>query len=100
MIRPTGDKVLIEVDGQEKKTAGGLFLPVSSVVSKTTGTVRAVGDSEVITVKPGDRVIFVRGMGHRFQEPYTVKSGVGFSYTEYRAMLLIGFYDIEAVVTE
>jgi co-chaperonin GroES (HSP10) len=100
MIVPLLDNVLIKVDTAEAKSAGGLLLACMEPVVKNSGVVEAVGDSEVIKVKPGDRVIFEKGMGRRFNSP-VVREGVnGAKYTGQEAYILIGYFDILALVED
>jgi chaperonin GroES len=71
-IRPTGDRVLIkeEINDKEKKTASGIIIPV--IVNEDKGSKRgevvAVGTGRVedgktvpMTVKVGDNVLFQWG---------------------------------------
>jgi co-chaperonin GroES (HSP10) len=96
-MKPVLDNVLIKVDVVEVKSPGGLFLFSGELVVKNSGVVVAVGDSEVIRVKPGDHVLFEKGMGRRFDIPEKqVIEGVGF--TRQVPHILIAYYDIEAVI--
>lgn len=56
MVKAIMDRVFIRLD---KKTAsdGGILLPETVVNERTTGVVESVGE-EVLSVKPGDRVLF------------------------------------------
>ena len=45
MIRPLGDRVLIEPKEAETKTAGGLYIPDTAKEKPQQGTVVAVGES-------------------------------------------------------
>jgi co-chaperonin GroES (HSP10) len=100
VIFPVLDNVLVKIDVEEKKSQGGLFLVSEENVVKNTGVVEAVGDSEVIKVKPGDRVIFEKGMGRRFEVPVVREGMNGARYTEREEYLLIGYFDVLAVVVE
>ena len=72
-IIPIGDRVLIKPltdDGKEKKSAGGIIIPSSSVEDKVDrGTVIAVGEGRIdskgelveMKVKPGNKVLFQWG---------------------------------------
>jgi co-chaperonin GroES (HSP10) len=93
------DNVLIKVDVAEAKSPGGLILISEAPVVKNSGAVVAVGDSEVIKVKPGDRVLFEKGMGSRFEVPVERVEG-GVSYTAYESFMLIPYFEIAAVIEE
>ncbi|MFA4028599.1 MAG: hypothetical protein GDYSWBUE_000615 [Candidatus Fervidibacterota bacterium] len=70
-IKPLRDKVLIKVEEEEEKTAGGIYLPDTAKEKPQRGIVVAVGDGKVtdegkvipISVKVGDRVIFSKYAG-------------------------------------
>tara|TARA_R110002072_G_scaffold302978_1_gene490627 strand:+ start:31013 stop:31456 length:444 start_codon:yes stop_codon:yes gene_type:complete len=63
---PLGDRVVLQRDVAEDKTAGGIVLPDSARDKPQRGTVVAVGDGHVksdgtkieLTVKAGDKVLF------------------------------------------
>jgi len=59
-IKPLEDYVLIKIEKEEKKkTDSGIFLPESASEEKSQmGKVIAVGDSDKIKVKKGQKVIF------------------------------------------
>ena len=65
-FKPIGDRVLVEPNQQEEKTAGGLFIPDTAKEKPSEGKVVAVGagiyDSNgkriALDVKVGDRVLF------------------------------------------
>lgn len=65
-IVPLGDKVVIQREEAESKTAGGIVLPDSAKDKPQRGKVVAVGDGHTkddgskvpLTVKEGDNVIF------------------------------------------
>jgi len=99
-INPVNDQVLIKVDVQETKSKGGLFLAPSEPVAKNTGVVVAVGDSKVISVKPGDRVVFEKGMGRRFDVPVTEVSDNGLKWTTKESHILIPYFDVIGVERE
>lgn len=75
MIKPLGDKVIIEPDALEKKTKSGLLLPHELQTSFRTGIVKAVGPGLVTTniteislnnplsVKVGDKVMYENNIG-------------------------------------
>jgi len=65
-IQPLGDRVVVEREESESKTAGGIVLPDTAKDKPQKGTVISVGDGHVskdgkrnpLTLKAGDRVIF------------------------------------------
>ncbi|MGQ9488962.1 MAG: co-chaperone GroES [Armatimonadota bacterium] len=83
MLRPIGDKVVVEVFEEEEKTAGGIFLPDTAKKKPQEGRVVAVGPGRVlqdgtrapVLVKVGDRVIFSKYGGNEVEvdgKEYTV----------------------------
>ncbi|GAB6926971.1 co-chaperone GroES [Paenibacillus sp. JCM 10914] len=70
MIRPLGERVLVEPIEQEEATAFGIVLPDSAKEKPQEGKVIAVGSGSVkdgarvpLEVKEGDRVIFSKYAG-------------------------------------
>ena len=65
-IQPLGDRVVVEREESESKTAGGIVLPDSAKDKPSRGTVIAVGDGRLLDdgsrgalqVKIGDKVLF------------------------------------------
>src|SRR4051812_46249763 len=65
-IQPLGDRVVVEREASEERTAGGIVLPDSAKDKPTRGTVLAIGDGHVLDngqrskfqVKVGDKVLF------------------------------------------
>ena len=65
-IQPLGDRVVVEREEAESKTAGGIVLPDSAKDKPSRGTVIAVGDGRLLDdgsrgklqVKVGDKVLF------------------------------------------
>ncbi len=53
MIKPIGDRVVIELEKQEEKTGSGIILPDSAKEKQFQGRVVAVGKGEVLA--SGDR---------------------------------------------
>ena len=63
-IKPLGDRVLLKIVEAETKTASGLYIPETAQEKTQTGTVVAIGDDkDLITVKPGDKVMYDKYAG-------------------------------------
>ena len=63
MIRPLGDRVLIELVEQEETTDSGIVLPDSAKEKPQEGKVVAVGKDAEDEVKVDDRVIYSKYAG-------------------------------------
>ena len=71
MLRPLGDRIIIELVEVEEKTAFGIVLPDSAKEKPQTGKVVAVGTGRVLDngtqapldVKVGDEIIFSKFSG-------------------------------------
>ncbi len=71
MLKPLGNRVLLEVKKEEEKTASGLVLPDSAKEKPQTATVVAVGEGRVLDngqraameVSVGDTVVFEKYAG-------------------------------------
>jgi len=71
MLKPLADRVLVEVDVEESKTAGGILLPDTAQKKSQKGTVIAIGSGKVLDngerlpfeVAVGDRVLFAKYSG-------------------------------------
>lgn len=65
-LQPLGDKVVVERDTVEEKTAGGIYIPDSAKDKPSRGTIIAIGTGKLLDdgtrgslqVKKGDRVLF------------------------------------------
>jgi chaperonin GroES len=65
-LQPLGDRVVVEREESEAKTAGGIVLPDSAKDKPSRGTVIAIGDGRLLEdgtrsklqVKIGDKVLF------------------------------------------
>ncbi|MDN3019442.1 co-chaperone GroES [Neobacillus drentensis] len=71
MLRPLGDRIVIELVESEEKTASGIVLPDSAkekpqegkVVAVGTGRVLENGERVALEVAVGDRIIFSKYAG-------------------------------------
>ena len=76
MLKPLADRVLVEVDVEESKTAGGILLPDTAQKKSQKGTVIAIGSGKVLDngerlpfeVAVGDRVLFAKYSGVYIEE--------------------------------
>lgn len=95
MLRPLGDRIVIELVESEEKTASGIVLPDTAkekpqegkVVAVGTGRVLDNGERVALEVSVGDRIIFSKYAG----------TEVKYQGTEY---LIVRENDILAVVGE
>ena len=66
MIKPLADRVLVEAQEAETKTASGLFIPDSAKEKPQQGVIIAVGSGnkdEPMELKPGDKVMYGKYSG-------------------------------------
>ena len=76
MLKTLADRVLVEVDVEESKTAGGILLPDTAQKKSQKGTVIAIGSGKVLDngerlpfeVAVGDRVLFAKYSGVDIEE--------------------------------
>ena len=76
MLKPLAVCVLVEVDVEESKTAGGILLPDTAQKKSQKGTVIAIGSGKVLDngerlpfeVAVGDRVLFAKYSGVDIEE--------------------------------
>ena len=76
MLKPLADRVLVEVDVEESKTAGGILLPDTAQKKSQKGTVIAIGSGKVLDngerlpfeVAVGDRVLYAKNSGVDIEE--------------------------------
>jgi chaperonin GroES len=74
-LQPLGDRVVVEREASEERTAGGIVLPDSAKDKPARGQVVSVGEGRLLNdgtrgtlqVKPGDRVIFSSYAGETFK---------------------------------
>lgn len=65
-LQPIGDKIVVEREATEEKTAGGIYIPDAAKDKPSRGTVIAVGTGKLLDdgtrgemqVRKGDRVLF------------------------------------------
>jgi len=71
LLRPLGDRIIIELIEAEEKTASGIVLPDSAKEKPQEGKIVAIGTGRVLEngtrveldVKEGDRIIFSKYSG-------------------------------------
>ena len=59
-VKPLADRVIVKLEKNEAKTAGGIIIPDTAKEKTQTGVVIEVGpgtEKEKITVKAGDKVM-------------------------------------------
>jgi chaperonin GroES len=74
-LQPLGDRVVVQREESEEKTAGGILLPDTAKDKPARGTVISVGNGRLLEngnrgqlqVKVGDRVIFSSYAGETFK---------------------------------
>jgi chaperonin GroES len=74
-LQPLGDRVVIERESSEEKTAGGILLPDSAQDKPARGRIVSVGNGRLLDdgtrselqVQVGDRVIFSSYAGETFK---------------------------------
>jgi chaperonin GroES len=63
-VKPLADRVMVKLEKNEAKTAGGIIIPDTAQEKTLTGTVIEVGDDkEVIKVKAGQKVMYDKYAG-------------------------------------
>jgi len=65
-VKPLADRIMVKLDKNEAKTAGGIIIPDTAQEKTQQGTVVAVGtgtEKEKITVKNGDKVMYDKYAG-------------------------------------
>jgi chaperonin GroES len=74
-LQPLGDRVVLEREESETRTAGGIVLPDTAKDKPARGTVVSVGEGRLLDsgkrvalqVKVGDRVVFSSYAGDEFK---------------------------------
>ncbi|MCM3729700.1 co-chaperone GroES [Neobacillus cucumis] len=95
MLRPLGDRIVIELVESEEKTASGIVLPDSAKEKPQEGKVVAVGNGRVL--ENGERVALDVAVGDRIIFSKYAGTEVKFQGVEY---LILRESDILAVVGE
>ena len=65
-IKPLADRVLVQAEAAEEKTASGIIIPDTAKEKPQRGSIIAVGTGklgEPLTVKPGDTVLYGKYAG-------------------------------------
>jgi len=65
-VKPLRDRVMVKLEKNEAKTAGGIIIPDTAQEKTQQGTVVAVGpgtEEEAITVKNGDKILYDKYAG-------------------------------------
>jgi chaperonin GroES len=65
-IKPLADRVLVQAEAAEEKTASGIIIPDTAKEKPMRGTIIAVGNGkadEPMTVKAGDTVLYGKYAG-------------------------------------
>jgi chaperonin GroES len=70
---PLGDRLVVQREASEERTAGGILLPDSAKDKPTRGVIIAVGDGRILDngsraplqVKTGDKVLFTSYAGEQ-----------------------------------
>jgi chaperonin GroES len=65
-VKPLADRVMVKLEKNESKTAGGIIIPDTAQEKTQTGTVVSAGpgtEKEKITVSPGQKVMYDKYAG-------------------------------------
>ncbi|MDR1174371.1 MAG: co-chaperone GroES [Treponema sp.] len=65
-VKPLADRVLVKLEKNEAKTAGGIIIPDTAQEKTQQGTIAEVGpgtEKDPITVKPGQKVMYDKYAG-------------------------------------
>jgi chaperonin GroES len=74
-LQPLGDRVVVQREESEAKTAGGIVLPDTAKDKPTRGKIVSVGEGRLnkdgkrvaLQVKSGDRILFTSYAGEQFK---------------------------------
>ncbi len=67
MIKPLGSRVLIKQEEALEQTQSGIYLPNSAKEKPTVGEVIAIGSSDELEVKVGDKVMYQKFGGTKIE---------------------------------
>ncbi|OCA91914.1 co-chaperone GroES [Pseudobacillus wudalianchiensis] len=95
MLKPLGDRVIIELVESEEKTASGIVLPDSAKEKPQEGKIVAVGNGRVL--ESGERVALEVAVGDRII--FSKYAGTEVKY-EGKELLILRESDILAVTGE
>lgn len=84
-IKPLGENILIQPEKAESKTSAGIYLPETANQDRSQlGKVIAVGESDKIKVKAGQKVVFRRYGGEEVKI-----DGVEYMISSYKDVLAV-----------
>jgi len=67
MIKPLGSRVLIKQEEAVEQTKSGIYIPNSAKEKPTVGEVIAIGSSDDLEVKIGDKVMYQKFGGTKVE---------------------------------
>ena len=85
-IKPLGNRVVIKPEEAVEKTQSGIYLPEGAKEKPQSGEVLAIGTSDEIEVKVGDKVLYQKYAGTKIED------------SEKQELLILEQTDILAVV--
>ena len=63
-VKPLADRVMVKLEKNEAKTAGGIIIPDTAQEKTQQGVIVEIGDDkDVIKVKPGQKVMYDKYAG-------------------------------------
>jgi chaperonin GroES len=67
-VKPLADRVMVKLEKNEAKTAGGIIIPDTAQEKTQQGVVVEIGDDmDVIKVKPGQKVMYDKYAGSQIK---------------------------------
>ncbi len=69
-VKPLGDRVMVKLEKNEAKTAGGIIIPDTAQEKTQVGVVVEAGpgtEKEKVTVKSGDKVMYDKYAGSQIK---------------------------------
>jgi len=67
MIKPLGNRVLVKQEEAVEQTQSGIYIPTSAKEKPTVGEVIAIGSSDDLEVKVGDKVMYQKFGGTKVE---------------------------------